>query len=97
MTTDKLMIGYAWVPDGKSIDGLFIGNERAEERDVLVMVQPLKQKADALIYASAPELLEALEKLCDAMYSMTCHPGEVWPKEWEAAQAAIAKATGEPT
>lgn len=49
-------------------------------------------EANARLIAAAPELLSALQALCDAQQH-----GDVasWANEWDAAYAAISKATGE--
>lgn len=50
-----------------------------------------RAEANARLIAAAPELLEALQKLCAIQES-----GDVacWAGEWDQARAAIAKATG---
>jgi hypothetical protein len=48
--------------------------------------------ADARLIAAAPDLLEALQKLC----AMAEHNDVAcWDAEWDSARAAIVKATGE--
>lgn len=54
-----------------------------------------ERKANALLIAAAPELLEALEKLLSFPFAESCQECGIGnSEEWEAAKAAISKAKG---
>jgi hypothetical protein len=74
--------GLAWRPSvQRATEGGFVVQGSSRERE----------EADAKLIAAAPDLLEALKKLCDM-----ADDGDVacWVAEWDKARAAIAKAKG---
>lgn len=65
------------------------GSRGGDTPNIVVVVSPADALADARLIAAAPEMLEALQGLLNALPSATTHPAI------KAARAVIAKATGE--
>ena len=77
------------VPNAPGISDTVIDSGRRVVADVISRKSTDELRANARLIAAAPELLDALEGLLNALPSATTHPAI------KAARAAIVKATGE--